>query len=163
MADNPTVFHPNLGTERGLWCRADMGMRSILRNWQRTGTGLITVVSRRSEEEAKPFKCSKSCVQEQTRLSSDTPHFFLLMGTLNPGGRAITAATRLLGTELQCVPLLGVREQMAGEQEARHSCVPRAMESMHSPAAPSRALHKQGNSCDSYSWVSVAVTCQPGF
>lgn len=52
------------------------------------------------------------------------------MGTLNPGGRAITAATRLLGTELQCVPLLGVGEQMAGEQEAWHSCVPGAREDM---------------------------------
>lgn len=66
------------------------------------------------------------------------------MGTLNPGGRAITAAMRLLGTELQCVPLLGVGEQMAGEQEARHSCVPRAREYMHSPAAPSLSTPQAG-------------------
>lgn len=62
LADNPTIFHPNLGTEMGLWCQADMGTRSLVG----TGTRLITMVSRRSEEEAKPLTCSKSCVQEQT-------------------------------------------------------------------------------------------------
>lgn len=72
-----------------------------LRNWLGTGTGLAIVVPRRSEGEAKPPKCSKSCVQERTRILEMPPHLFLLMGTYIPGGRAITAATRPLGTEFQ--------------------------------------------------------------
>lgn len=52
-----------------------------LRNWLGAGTGLTTVVPRRSEGEAKHPKCSKSCAQEQTRILEMPLYLFLLMGS----------------------------------------------------------------------------------
>lgn len=34
LADHPTIFHPNLGTERGLWCWAEMSTRPLETGWE---------------------------------------------------------------------------------------------------------------------------------
>lgn len=109
-----------------------------LRNWLGTGTGLTTVVPRRSEGEAKPPKCSESCVQEQTRILEMPPSPLPADGYLDPRRESHYRTHEAIGNRVPVgTPPESIGEQMAGEQEAWHSCVSRVRGCINSPAAPS--------------------------